>query len=146
MSNRFFTQSLLLRRQIMFSPISVAIHGTLLCYYFHKVIWFCFTSIVELNLTQLGCWIKLCMKLKSRNLLYFLQIMLSDILYFNSNFLQDPDRILHTPDKVIVHEVYAWFSAQFLIKHISSSLWHDSGLGSDSDADTDINIWVLRIW
>lgn len=47
------------------------------------------------------------MKLKSRNLLYFLQIMLSDILYFNSNFLQDPDRILHTPDKVIVHEVYA---------------------------------------
>lgn len=68
--------------------------------------------------------------------------MLSDIFNFNSNFLQDPDRILHTPDKVIVHEVYAWFSAQFLIKHISSSLCHDSELGSDSEADTDINIWV----
>lgn len=48
---------------------------------------------------------------------------------FNSDFLQHPDRLLNIPDKMIVHEVDAWFSAQFLIKHISfqffiSSLCH----------------------
>lgn len=41
-------------------------------------------------------------------------------MIFNSVFLQHPDKILNIPDEMIVHEVDAWCSAQFLIKHISS--------------------------
>lgn len=60
--------------------------------------------------------------------------MLSDIFSFNLNFLQDPDRIVHTPEKVMM--VYAWFSAQFLIKHISFQFFISFG------PCLCINIWL----
>lgn len=57
--------------KIMFSPISEATYGTLMCDYFNRVVWFCFTSIFLLNLTWLNCWFKLCMEPKSRTCFMF---------------------------------------------------------------------------
>lgn len=50
-------------------------------------------------------------------------IHFSYVVGYNSYFLQHPDRVLNIPDKGIVHQVDAWFSAQFLIKHIISVLY-----------------------
>lgn len=112
----------------LFSPISAAIYGTLLCYFFIQWYDFCFTTIFELNLIVES---NFAWSLKSRILFiyFFYKLCCRIYLFLIQIFLQHPGRILNIPDKMIVHKVDAWFSAQFLIKHISfqyaiSSLWH----------------------
>lgn len=84
--------------KIMFSPISEATYGTLMCDYFNRVVWFCFTSIFLLDLTRLNCWFKLCMEPKSITLFYVWWNMVSWSTYFvwiQFFSLQVPDILTH---------------------------------------------------